>query len=127
MARSSGKGKKSKKGSKPKQGEKSKEGTKPQRDDAGWRSRHTPVKTPVHESAPMKEVTATRAFLTSFVLFSLILGPVLGIGVYFGRTVDVVTSVFPSKEAAFMGGMAFGILVAFFVSIVFTRKAVAQS
>ena len=48
-------------------------------------------------------------------------------GVYFGRSVEVVSSVFPTKEAAFMGGMAIGVLVAFIVSIVFTRKAVAQA
>lgn len=130
MARSSGKGKKSdksKKGDKYGKAHKGKDGPKAKKSDAGYRSRFTPVRTAAHEPTDVPEVTAGRAFLTSFVLFSLILGPVIGMGVYFGRTAEAINSVFPTKEGAFMGGMVIGILLALVVSVVFTRKAVAQS
>jgi hypothetical protein len=130
MARSSGKGKKSnksKKGDRSGQAKKGKDEPKAKKGDGGYRSRFTPVRTAAHESTDAPEVTAGRAFLTSFVLFTLILGPVIGMGVYFARTADAINSVFPTKEGAFMGGMAIGILLALIVSVVFTRKAVAQS
>jgi hypothetical protein len=74
-----------------------------------------------------EEVTALRAFLISFVLFSLFIAPVIGLAFYFARDVGAVTSVFSNRELTFIGGMLLGILVAFVMSIVFTRKAVAQT
>lgn len=114
MAKGSGKGKK---------GDKGKKSGKPKK-DAPKRSRFSPVKTQVHES-DMREVSAGRAFLTSFVMFALILAPVLGLGLYFAR--EAVIDTFPTPEEAFMAGMAAGLVVSFVISLIFTRKAVASS
>ncbi len=120
MAKGSGKGKKD---GKSKKGEKFKKGDKPKK-EVQKRSRFSPIKTPVHESA-IKEVSALRAFLTSFIMFSLILSPVLGLGMYFIR--DAIVDTFPTAEEAFMFGMALGLVVSFVISVVFTRKAVATA
>ena len=79
------------------------------------------------EKSSTEEVTALRAFLLSFVLFSLFIAPVIGLVFYFARDVGAVSSVFSTREWTFLGGMLLGILVAFVMSIVFTRKAVAQT
>jgi len=90
------------------------------------RYRSSPTRTPLYEDRDeSKEVSARRAFLTSFVMFSIILAPVLGIGLYFARNIEFVLEVFPSREDAYLGGMAMGLVIAFVVSIIFTRKAVA--
>ncbi len=73
------------------------------------------------------EVSARRAFLLSFVMFSLFIAPVIGLGLYFARDVGAVSSVFSTREWTFLGGMLLGVLVAFVMSVVFTRKAVAQT
>ncbi|UCC93748.1 MAG: hypothetical protein JSW25_03530 [Thermoplasmata archaeon] len=120
MAKGSGKGKKggaSKKGDKPKRDDKPKK-------EAQKRSRFSPIKTQVHESG-IKEVSALRAFLTSFVFFSLILAPVLGLGLYFAW--DMFTDLLETEEVAFMVGMAGGILISFVIAVLFTRKAVAST
>jgi hypothetical protein len=74
---------------------------------------------------PVEEVSAKRAFLLSFVLFSIFLAPVLGLGFYFARNASFLVDLFPNKELLFIGGMGVGVLAAFVISIVFTRKAVA--
>jgi hypothetical protein len=120
MAKGSGKGKKgsaSKKGDKPKKEDKSKK-------EAAKRSRFSPIKTQVHESG-IKEVSALRAFLTSFILLALILAPSLGLGLYFAW--DMVVETFETPEAAFMGGMGIGMAVSFVIAVLFTRKAVATA
>ena len=94
------------------------------RQDAARRSRFSPVKTPVHE-AETTEVSALRAFLTSLVLLSLILAPVMGLGLYFAW--DMATDLFPRPESAFMAGMGIGVLASFVVALLFTRKAIATS
>lgn len=122
MAKGSGKGKKggkSKKGGKPGKMEKGKQ--------TGFqKGRFAPVKTPVHES-DIKEVTAMRAFLTSFILFTFILGPILALGAYLARDMSAVSGIFPAKEEAFIGGLVIGIALSFVISLWFTRKAVATS
>ncbi|MCK5252007.1 MAG: hypothetical protein KAQ96_03625 [Thermoplasmata archaeon] len=132
MAKGSGKGKKGvkpqkdkepKKGDKSKKGDKFKKGGKPKK-EAVKRSRFSPIKTPVHE-AGIKEVSALRAFLTSFVFFSLILAPVLGLGLYF--VWDSVIDYFPTPEGAFIAGMGIGLAVSFVIAVLFTRKAVATA
>jgi hypothetical protein len=122
MAKGSGKGKK---------GGKSKKGGKPKKEDKGkqtasQKSRFSPIKTQVHES-DTKEVTAIQAFLTSLILFSLLLGPIMGLGAYLARDMSAVSGLFPAKEEAFMGGMAIGIAISFLISLLFVRKAVASS
>ena len=74
---------------------------------------------------PVEEVSAKRAFLLSFVLFSIFLAPVLGLGLYFGRNAGFLVDLFPNREIIFLAGMGLGILAAFVISIIFTRKAVA--
>ena len=111
------------KADKSKKGDKFKKGGKPKR-EAAKRSRFSPIKTQVHESG-IKEVSALRAFLTSFVFFSLILSPVLGLGLYF--VWDVVVDYFPTPEGAFMAGMGIGLAVSFVIAVLFTRKAVATA
>jgi hypothetical protein len=120
MAKGSGKGKK---GDKSKKGGGSKKGEGPKK-DAVKRSRFSPIKTPVHESG-MREVSALRAFLTSFIFFSLILSPVLGLGFYFAW--DIVVDYFETPEIAFMGGMGIGMAISFIIAVLFTRKAVATA
>lgn len=114
---------KSKKGAASKKGDKFKKGGKPKK-EAAKRSRFSPIKTPVHESG-MREVSALRAFLISFVFLSLILAPVLGLGLYFAW--DKVIEYFPTPEGAFMAGMGFGLAVSFVIAVLFTRKAVATA
>ena len=114
MAKGSGKGKKD---VSSKKGDKFKKGGKPKK-EAAKRSRFSPIKTQVHESG-IKEVSALRAFLTSFVFFSLILSPVLGLGLYF--VWDSVIDYFPTPEGAFMAGMGIGL------AVLFTRQAVATA
>lgn len=144
MAKGSGKDKKkdeksdkSEEDDKSKMDKRSKEDKKSKRDkkfgskkevrpkkEAQKKSRIVPIKTAVHEPG-MKEVSALRAFLTSLVFFTLILAPVLGLGLYFMW--DAVVDIFPTQEDAFMGGMAAGVVLAFVISLVFTRRAVASS
>lgn len=120
MAKGSGKGKKD---GKPDKGKLSKKDEK-QRKEAAKRSRFVPVKTPVHD-ADMLEISALRAFLTSFVFFILLLAPVLGLGLYFAW--DLVVDIFSSQEEAFMAGMGIGVGVSFIIAVLFTRRAVASS
>ena len=94
------------------------------RREAAKRSRVVPIKTPVHEPR-MREISALRSFITSFVFFALILAPVLGLGLYFGW--DIVIDYFPTEEDAFMGGMAVGVGAAFVIAVLFARKTVATS
>ena len=74
-----------------------------------------------------EEVTATQAFLVSFVFFSLILAPVLGLGLYFARSMEFVAESFVTREGTFLGGMAVGVAAAFVIALIFTRRAVASS
>ena len=87
--------------------------------------RYSPIRTSRHESS-MEEVSAKRAFLTSFVLFSIILAPICGIAAYFARDFGSIAEWFSGREEAFIIGMAIGVVVAFVISILFTRKAIAQ-
>ncbi len=124
MAKSSGK---RKKGDKSKgKGKSSKKAYKPKKDQRVQKvHRFNPIRTTHHESS-MKEVSAKRAFLTSFILFSIILAPIFGLGVYFTRDVNTIVDWFSGREEAFIAGMAIGVVVAFVISILFTRKAIAQ-
>jgi len=72
----------------------------------------------------MKEVSALRAFLTSFLFLSLILAPVLGLGLYFAW--DNIGAL-ETPEGAFMAGMGIGVAVSFLMAVLFTRKAVATA
>lgn len=113
---------KAKKADKSKKGGKSKKGIKPKK-DAAKRTRFTPVKTPVLESS-MKEVSALRAFLVSFLFLTLILAPTLGLGLYFAwDNIDALKT----PEDAFMIGMGLGTAVGFVMAVLFTRKAVATA
>ncbi|NIP34888.1 MAG: hypothetical protein GWN18_08105 [Thermoplasmata archaeon] len=123
MAKGSGKDKKKDEKSKKDKKSKGKREDKPKK-EAQKRSRYVPIKTAVHEPG-MKEVSALRAFLTSLIFFTLILAPVLGLGLYFMW--DAVVDLFPTQEDAFMAGMAAGVVLAFVISLVFTRRAVASS
>jgi hypothetical protein len=126
MAKGSGKGKKSdkpKKGDKSQKADASKKGGKPKK-DAVKRSRYSPIRTKVHESG-IKEVTALQAFLTSFIFLSLILAPVLGLGLYFAW--NIVVDYFSTPEMAFMSGMGIGLTLSFVIALLFTRKAVATA
>jgi len=114
MAKGSGK---SKKGDKGKFSKKQAAPRKPHR--------FNPIRTSRHESS-MTEVSAKRAFLTSFILFSIILAPICGIGAYFTREFDAIVGLFSGREEAFVIGMAIGVVIAFMISILFTRKAIAQ-
>ncbi len=126
MAKGSGKGKKDasskKEGASKKDAKVSKEARA--RQEAARRSRFNPIKTPVHEPATM-EVSALRAFITSLVLLSLILAPVMGLGLYFAW--DLAADLFSRPESAFMSGMGLGVLVSFLVALLFTRKAIATA
>jgi hypothetical protein len=118
MAKGSGKGKK---------GDKSKKDLKPKKDD---RTRKAPKSSPirtVHHESSMSEVSAKRAFLTSFVLFSAILAPVFGLGAYFARDMGSLQGLMDTAEAFFVMGMLGGVAVAFVGSLIFTRKAIATS
>jgi hypothetical protein len=85
-----------------------------------------PPRSPKKEEV-REEVSASRAFIISFIMFSIILAPVLGLGLYFGRTAEAISSVFTSPEGSFLGGMLIGVSLAFIISLVFTRKAVATA
>lgn len=84
-------------------------------------------RTRVADQAPRGEVTARSAFTVSFVLFSLLLAPIVGLGAYFGRDISFLQAVFDKPVSVFLGGFAIGILAAFVISIVFTRRAIAQA
>ena len=88
-------------------------------------ARTSPIKTAVHDS-DLKEVSAARAFVISFVLFTIILAPVIGLGAYFIQDAEGVGGLFQNREDAFLYGMLLGMIISFIGSIVFTRKAVAQ-
>jgi hypothetical protein len=138
MAKGSGKGKKDtsdkdkkakedKKSTKAGKGEKrSKKDKKPEKPkrEATKRPKTSPIKTPIHEPE-MKDISALRSFLTSFLLFALLLAPVLGLGLYFAW--DAAVDILPTAEDAFMAGMGAGIAVAFVIAVLFTRKAIATS
>jgi cation transport ATPase len=128
MAKGSGKGDKDEKSAKGKKGKKADKGKKLSKDErvreAIRRSRFSPIKTPVHD-ADMKEISALRAFLTSLLFFALLLAPVLGLGFYF--VWDKAADLFTTRETAFMYGMGAGIIAAFVIAVLFTRKAVATS
>lgn len=117
MAKGSGKGKKD---NKSKKDDRSKKEEKTRK-----KPKSSPIKTSHHESS-MKEVSAKRAFLTSFVLFSAILAPVFGLGAYFARDISSLRDLLESSDMFFVFGMALGVLVAFVGAIIFTRKAIAQ-
>ena len=104
-------------------GSKRSKGKKPRKAASVPRSRTGAVV----EGIALEEVTAKRAFITSFVMLSLFLAPVLGLGMYFARESDMLSAIFSTREWTFLGGMFIGILIAFVMSIVFTRKAVAHS
>jgi hypothetical protein len=78
-------------------------------------------------SSTKEEVTFKQAFSLSFLMFSVILAPVLGLGLYFVRNAEFLTNIFASREDVFLGGMAIGVALAFVVSIIFTRRALAHS
>ena len=87
--------------------------------------RISPIRTTQHDSS-MTEVSAKRAFLTSLLLFSILLAPICGIGAYFARDIGSLEAFFSNREEAFIVGMAIGVVIAFVISILFTRKAIAQ-
>ena len=124
MAKGSGK---RKKGDKSKGKDKSStKGSKPKKAQTTHKPhRYSPIRTSRHESS-MEEVSAKRAFLTSFVLFSIILAPICGIAAYFARDFGSIAEWFSGREEAFIIGMAIGVVIAFGISILFTRKAIAQ-
>ena len=124
MAKGSGK---RKKGDKSKGKDKSsKKGYTPKKAQMAYKPHRTiPIRTSRHESS-MTEVSAKRAFLTSFVLFSIILAPICGIAAYFARDFGSIAEWFSGREEAFIIGMAIGVVIAFGMSILFTRKAIAQ-
>jgi hypothetical protein len=124
MAKGAGK---RKKGGKSKGKDKSsKKGDKPKKQQMTQKPhRYSPIRTSHHDSS-MKEVSAKRAFLTSVLLFSIILAPILGIVLYFARDVSSLEAFFSNREEAFIAGMAIGVAFAFVISILFTRKAIAQ-
>ena len=79
------------------------------------------------DQPPKGEVTARSAFTVSFVLFTLLLAPIAGLGAYFGRDVSFLQAIFDKPVSVFLGGFAIGILAAFVISIVFTRRAIAEA
>jgi hypothetical protein len=97
------------------------------KDTKGKRPKKGDLIKAAHVDEKEEEVSALQAFLLSFIMLSVILAPVLGLGIYFGRSVETISSVFPTPEGTFLGGMLIGVLVAFVVSIIFTRRAVAQA
>lgn len=124
MAKGSGK---RKKGDMSKGGEKpSKKTYKPKKKATVHKAhRISPIRTTQHDSS-MTEVSAKRAFLTSLLLFSILLAPICGIGAYFARDIGSLEAFFSNREEAFIVGMAIGVVIAFVISILFTRKAIAQ-
>ena len=97
------------------------------KDTKGKRPKKGDLIKAAHREERAEEVSALQAFLLSFIMFSLVLAPVLGLGIYFGRSVESISSVLPTPEGTFLGGMLVGVLVAFVISLVFTRRAVAQA
>ncbi len=123
MAKGSGKGKKDDKSKKDKRSKKDKKFKKESKTRKAPKS--SPIRTVHHESS-IKEVSAKRAFLTSFILFSAILAPVFGLAAYFARDIGSIGDLLDSNEAFFILGMSVGVLMAFVGALIFTRKAIAQ-
>ncbi len=123
MAKGSGKSKKDDKSKKDKRSKK--DGKYKKESKTRKAPKSSPIRTVHHESS-MKEVSAKRAFLTSFILFSAILAPVFGLGAYFARDIGSIGDLLDSKETFFVVGMMAGVLVAFVGALLFTRKAIAQ-